>query len=41
MWNATQLGLSLVLAVMMFHEPFTLRRRIAAVLLLAAVAIVE
>ena len=41
LWNSLSLALSLFLSVVMFGEPFTLRRRIAAALILAAILLTE
>lgn len=41
LWNSVSLALSLLLSVVMFGEPFTIRRRIAAVLVLAAILLTE
>ena len=41
LWNSMSLALSLVLSVTMFGEPFTIRRRIAAAFVLAAILLAE
>lgn len=41
MWNTVSLILSLILSVIVFHEPFTVRKLIAATALLIAVFMVE
>jgi len=41
LWNSVSLALSLFLSVAIFGEPFTIRRRVAAVLVLAAVLLTE
>jgi len=41
LWNSLSLALSLFLSVVMFEEPFTLRRRIAAAFVLAAILLTE
>jgi multidrug transporter EmrE-like cation transporter len=41
LWNAIQLALSLILSVAVYSEPFTIRRRIAAILLLGAILICD
>ena len=41
LWNSVSLALSLFLSVAMFGEPFTMRRRIAAILVLAAILLTE
>jgi len=41
LWNSVSLALSLFLSVAMFGEPFTIRRRVAAVLVFAAVLLTE
>jgi drug/metabolite transporter (DMT)-like permease len=41
LWNSLSLGVSLFLSVAMFGEPFTIRRRVAAVLVLAAMLLTE
>jgi uncharacterized membrane protein len=41
LWNSISLALSLFLSVAMFGEPFTIRRRIAAVLVFAAILLTE
>lgn len=40
-WNLLSLALGLVLAVLVFHEPFTARRAISAALLVAAMLLTE
>ena len=40
-WNSLSLAVSLLLSVIMFGEPFTLRRRLAAALILAAILLTE
>jgi len=41
LWNSVSLALSLFLSVAMFGEPFTIRRRVAAILVLAAIVLTE
>ncbi len=41
MWSVTSLAVSLLLSVALYGEPFTIRRRIAAVLVLAAILLTE
>lgn len=41
LWNALQLTLSLILSVAIYSEPFTIRRRVAAILLLGAILICD
>ncbi len=40
-WNALQLAVSLFLSFAVFSEPFTTRRRIAALLVLGAILLSE
>jgi len=41
LWNSLSLALSLFLSVAMFAVPFTIRRRISAALVLAAILLTE
>jgi multidrug transporter EmrE-like cation transporter len=41
LWNSLSLALSLLLSVVVFQEPFTIRRRIATILVLAAILLTE
>lgn len=41
LWNSLSLALSLALSVMVFGEPFTIRRRLAAAFVLAAILLTE
>jgi hypothetical protein len=41
LWSSTSLTASLFLSVVMFGEPFTIRRRVAAALILAAIFLTE
>jgi hypothetical protein len=41
LWNSVSLAASLVLSVVAFREPFTIRRCAAAVLVLAAILVAE
>ena len=41
LWNSASLAVSLLLSVTMFGEAFTIRRRVSAVLILAAMLLTE
>jgi hypothetical protein len=41
LWNSLSLALSLFLSVVLFSEPFTIRRRVASLLVLAAILLTE
>lgn len=41
LWNSISLGLSLLLSVVLFGEPFTIRRKLAAALVVAALLLAE
>lgn len=41
LWSSAALGLSLFLSVVMFHEPFSLRRRVAAACIITAILLTE
>lgn len=41
LWNSISLGLSLFLSVVLFGEPFTIRRKLATALVVAALLLAE